>query len=174
MRHISCGLRANNPRETCQHPSAKRTPAELVGCYKLQSGRAIKLTFQAAGELRIAHGRAWLTFAGAANDATVIAGDHFLNAEQALPFKAGQTIVMEALGTPTEELYFSLFPATQSLVVVNSHAIEPRTVLAWAFECLGHALDVLATKLFGLAQSAHAFGQTGLHPSAKAAQEYQS
>ena len=153
---------------------ARRTPIQAVGCFKLQSGRAIKLTFQAAGELRVAHGRAWLTFADAANDLTATAGDHFLNAEQALPFEAGQKIVIEALGAPTDELYFSLFPAAQSLVAASSHAVKPHTVLAWAFGCVGHALEMLAAKLFGLAQSAHAFGQTGLRPSAKAAQGCQS
>ena len=145
----------------------KSTPANAVGCFELLPCRAMTLTLKAAGELRVAHGSAWVTFAGAANDVTAFAGDHFLNATQAMPLKAGQTVVLEALGAPGDALYFDFVLDAHNLVTLSRTASKRRFVLGWMLGCTGTALDWLAARLFGLAQSAHAFGQTGLRPSAR-------
>ena len=158
----------------CQQAVAQPTPASAVGCFKLQRGRAMTLTLKTAGELRLAHGSAWLTYAVAANDVTALAGDHFLNAGQAMRLKAGQTVVLEALGSPMgapnrepkDELYFELVVQPQGWVTFSSPATQARPVLAWALELVSSALERMAARLFGLAQAARAFGQTGPRPSA--------
>ena len=161
-----------------QQAVAQPKSASDTGCFKLQPGRALTLRLKTAGELRLAHGSAWVTFAGAANDATAVAGDHFLNAGQALRFQSGQTVVLEALASradkPVDELYFDVVLQPQGWVTISSPTTQARPVLAWALAALVNALESVAARLFGLAQSARAFGQTGPHPSATAALGCQS
>ena len=160
--------------ETRQFTLTRLTPEHAVGSFKLPAGRAITLIPQAAGELRAPHGRAWVTFTGAAGDISAVGGDHFVNAAQALRFKAGQTLVMEALGSPTDALYFNVVIDARSLVKPVSPAVTPRLMLVWASGHVGTTLERMAARLFGLAQSARAYGQTGLRPSAKGALVCQS
>lgn len=169
-----CNDHATYPSVTSQQAVAQPTPASATGCFKLQRGHAMTLTLKAAGELRLAHGSAWVTFTEAANDVTAMAGDHFLNAGQTMPFKAGQTVVLEALGALKDNVYFDVVVQAKGLVTLSRPATQTRPVLAWALGGLGYALEGLATMLFGLAQSARAFGQTGPHPSGAAALGCQS
>ena len=146
-------------------PATQPSSAHALGCFKLTCGSAMTLTFKAAGELRVAHGSAWVTLASAALDTSAWAGDHFLQLEQTLAIKAGQAVVLEALDG---NLYFDLVVDAKALVTLSSPASSLRPVLAWALGVVSQALDRLALRLFGLAQSARAFGQTGLHPSGAA------
>ena len=76
------------------------------------------------GELRIAHGRVWVTFANAAGDSTARAGDHFLGAGDLLRLQAGQHLVMESHEkNASKSVYFSWEPDA-----VTSSAALPRRV----------------------------------------------
>ncbi len=80
----------------CSQQASNHAPAHTVGCFKLPPGHALSLMPRASGELRITHGRVWATFANAAGDASVRAGDHFVNAGDALRLQPGQQVVLEA------------------------------------------------------------------------------
>ena len=152
---------------------AQRTPAQAVGCFKLARASAMTVTFKAAGELRIAHGRAWVTLARAALDTRAWAGDHFLLPEQTLAVKAGQAVVLEAMG---DELYFNLLMDAKALVRVTGPTMDSRSVPAGTLPLLSQAIQALLRQLgqaaklkpSGAAQSAHACGQTHPHPFATA------
>ena len=68
----------------------------LAGCWKLSHGCALTLLASQTGELRVAHGRVWLTFADAYLDPTVRAGDYFLEAGESMTLPAGRPLVMES------------------------------------------------------------------------------
>ena len=72
--------------------------------------------------LCVTQGSAWVTFNDAANDASVRAGDHFLNSNQDLHIKAGQVLVMGALSANVV-LDFSL--NAQNLVVLSQKSAQP-------------------------------------------------
>ena len=92
----------------CTQQATHQVPAQAVGCFKLSAGRAMSLTPTVPGELRMAHGRVWVTFTNAANDSTARAGDHFLAAGDLLRLQAGQQLVLEMVGNnPHESVYFS-------------------------------------------------------------------
>ncbi|NQW94249.1 MAG: DUF2917 domain-containing protein [Polaromonas sp.] len=57
----------------------------------------MSLSIRAPGELRIAHGRVWVTFANAADDTSVRAGDYFLSAGEVLRLASDQQVVMESI-----------------------------------------------------------------------------
>ena len=99
----------------CSSQAIECTPARAVGCFKLPTHHALTLSIRTSGELRIAHGRVWVTFGNAADDAEVRAGDHFLNAGEVLRLACGQQVVMEAFGTHSGScvnapVYFSWEP----------------------------------------------------------------
>ncbi len=71
---------------------------------------------KAPGVLRVTQGCAWVTFDDAADDVSVQAGDHFLNANQDLHIKAGQALVMEALNA---DVFFDFAFDAQNLVVLS-------------------------------------------------------
>ena len=143
------------------------------------------VTFKAAGELRIAHGSAWVTLAGAALDTRAWAGDHFLQLEQGLQLQAGQAVVLEALGG---DLYFNLLLDAQALVRVSGPTLDSSSVpvgvlgrlrllglLGQAIQALLHQLG-RATQLkpSGAAPAARACAQTHPHPFAAATLACQS
>lgn len=119
----------------CSSQAIDRTPARAVGCFKLPTHRALTLSIKAPGELRIAHGRVWLTLTDAVQDETVRAGDHFLKAGELLRLARGQQVVMEALDTqPASSLnssaissaYFSWEP--DAALSLTARALLPRRV----------------------------------------------
>jgi hypothetical protein len=140
----------------CSSQAIERTPARAVGCFKLPTQRALTLTIRAPGELRIAHGRVWVTFGNSADDASVRAGDHFLNAGEVLRLACGQQAVMESLqAQPDSSVYFSWEPdaalssAAASRRVQHAHAEVRQPLLdlgtalhqaAWALGRLMHGL----------------------------------
>lgn len=70
----------------------------------------MSLTPTVPGELRMAHGRVWVTFTNAANDSTARAGDHFLAAGDLLRLQAVQQLVLEMVGNnPQQSAYFSWY-----------------------------------------------------------------
>ena len=162
---------ANPQFLACQQAPAQPTPARAVGCFQLTRSKAMTLTFKAAGELRIAHGSAWVTLAAAALDTRAWAGDHFLQPKQTLAINAGNAVVLEALD---DDLYFDVLVDANPSVTLSRSFISLGPVLAWALELVSSALEWMAARLFGLAQSARAFGQTGPHPSEAAALGCQS
>ncbi|MFC5522841.1 DUF2917 domain-containing protein [Polaromonas jejuensis] len=112
----------------------------LPGCWKLGAGRALTLHASQAGELRIAHGRVWVTFNNAGQDLSVRAGDHFLSRGDGLFLRAGESLVMESFGIGhVPSAYFSWEPArasrseTVSRVGVPGLAGRAMTRLATAF-----------------------------------------
>ena len=76
---------------------------------------------KASGVLRVTQGNAWVTFNDAANDASVQAGDHFLNSNQYLHIKAGQVLVMEALSA---DVVFDFSFDAQNLVVLSQKSAQ--------------------------------------------------
>ena len=92
-------------------------PSGSVASFKLLPYHAITLCVQTAGELRVAHGQLWVTFTGAATDASVVAGDHFLQPGESLCIADGQSVVMEALDVPAsgEEMQVIWAPNAQAL-----------------------------------------------------------
>ena len=62
----------------CSQKAMDQVPARAVGCFKLHARRAMSLVPNTSGELRIAHGQVWVTYANAALDVSARAGDHFL------------------------------------------------------------------------------------------------
>ena len=96
---------------SCSCPAAQHTAAHAVGCFKLPYRHAMTLAITAPGELRIAHGQVWVTFANAALDASSRAGDHFLQPGEVLRLACGQKVVMETLDArPDAAAYFSWAP----------------------------------------------------------------
>lgn len=95
----------------CSQQATNQVPAHAVGCFKLPAGRAMSLTPSVPGELRIAHGRVWVTFANAVNDSTARAGDHFLDAGDLLRLQPGQQLVLEMVEKNScQSVYFSWEP----------------------------------------------------------------
>ena len=142
----------------CSCQAMQRTPAQSVGCFKLPPRQVLTLTIRAAGELRLAHGQAWVTFANAADDATVRAGDHFLQAGEVLKLARGQQVVMESLQTQPDSavnasVYFSWVPDS-----AVSRAVLPRAVQSAHIDVrqplrdLGHALHLAGNALGRLVQ----------------------
>ncbi len=144
----------------CSQQATNQVPAHAVGCFKLSAGRAMSLTPQVPGELRMAHGRAWVTFANAANDSTARAGDHFLAAGDLLRLQAGQHLVLEMIeNNPQQSVYFSWEPDTvlsleaspRQLQLGQAEVRQPLLDLGAALHQAGWALGRL---VYGLA--AHA------------------
>ena len=135
----------------CSQQASNHAPAHAVGCFKLPPGHALSLMPRASGELRIAHGRVWATFANAAGDASVRAGDHFVNAGDALRLQPGQQVVLEAYdNAPQGHVYFSWEPdATLSRVASPRRVPHARTDVRPSLHDLGA----------GLHQAGGAFGR---------------
>lgn len=86
----------------------------LAGCWKLSHGCALTMLAGQAGELRVAHGRVWVTFADAYLDPKVRAGDYFLEAGESLALPAGSAVVMESfVAGQASAAYFSWEPEVQ-------------------------------------------------------------
>ena len=163
MTHIAtCSSATSSP---CL--SVQRVPASAVGCFKLMPHRALTLTLKTPGLLCVAHGSAWVTFADAASDNSVRAGDHFLNAGQSLQIRTGQAIVLEASSL---ELYFDFTFDAQQLVVFYKPTPARDSWLAVA----NNGWKAFGSWLANHWQSAHASAQTHPHPFAAAARGCQS
>lgn len=135
----------------CSQQATNQVPAHAVGCFKLSAGRAMSLTPRVPGELRMAHGRVWVTFANAAGDASVRAGDHFVNAGEALRLQPGQQLVLEAYEkNVNESVYFNWEPDA-----VLSLAASPRRPQLAHAEVRQPLLDLAAA----LHQAGWAFGR---------------
>lgn len=92
----------------------------LAGCWKLGHGRALTLLSGQAGELRVAHGRVWVTFDDAGQDVRVRAGDYFLQAGESMAMPAGCSLVMESFAVGgASAAYFTWEPAAQARGVVQ-------------------------------------------------------
>ena len=134
----------------CFSQAVQSTPARAVGCFKLQPRHALSLSINAPGELRIAHGRVWVTFGNSADDAWVRAGDHFLSAGEVLRLAWGQQVVMESIdaqphSSANTPVYFSWEPDAALL-----QAGSPRRVQ--------HARSQLRQPLLDLAAALHQAG----------------
>ena len=105
---------------TCP-PLAERLPAHVSERFKLSTHRALTMRPKSSGVLRVTQGSAWVTFNDAANDASVQAGDHFLNSNQDLHIKAGQVLVMEALSA---DVVFDFSFDAQNLVVLSQKSAQ--------------------------------------------------
>lgn len=131
--------------------------AALSGCWKLGAGRAVSLRPTEAGQLRIAHGRVWATFDGAADSPL---GDWFLEAGATLAVRPGQRIVIEPFGTHADApAYFSWVPGTESAPsaaaarwqrAVDQPASDLRLALGSAGFALGNAAGALARLVVGV------------------------
>ena len=144
----------------CSQQANRQVPAHAVGCFKLSSGQALSLTPRASGELRIAHGRVWATFANASGDVSARAGDHFVNAGEALRLQPGQQLVLEAYdNAPQGHVYFSWEPdAAMNRVALprraqHTHA-EVRQPLLDLGKALQHAAWAFGRLVQGLAGQA--------------------
>lgn len=122
----------------CSQQATHQVPAHAVGCFKLGAGHAMSLTPRVPGELRMAHGRAWVTFANAANDSTARAGDHFLAAGDLLRLQAGQQLVLEMIeNNPQQSVYFSWEPDA-----ILSLEVSPRRLQTGQAEVRQPLLDL--------------------------------
>ena len=110
----------------CSQQATYQVPALAVGCFKLSAGRAMSLTPNAAGELRIAHGRVWVTFGHAADEAAIRAGDYFLDAGDLLRLLPGQQLVMEVHHQSTDKNAFDAVCFTWELDAATSKAALPQ------------------------------------------------
>ncbi len=146
-------------RLICSCQALLPTPAHAVGCFKLPHRHAMTLTITAPGELRIAHGRVWVTFANAAQDASVRAGDHFLQLGDVLHLACGQQVVMETLDAgPDAAAYFSWQPdaalsaarAVSTPLLQHAEIRQPLLELSAALHQAGRAFRRL---LHGLGSS---------------------
>ena len=160
---------------TCQQSLTHSTPAHAVGGFKLKTKGALTLTPKTDAVLRVAHGRAWVTFANASQDLVARAGDHFLQLDQPLRLRAGQAVVMEAMSS---DVYFDLQPDTQSLASFSQAAFKSELALVGASSTSKSLFKTLYGWFkmpgWGRSQSAHACAQTRPHPFAAAAQGCQS
>ena len=152
----------------CSSQALQRTPESSVGSFKLWPKSAVTLNNQAPGELRITHGCVWLTFVDAAQDASVRAGDHFLQVGDRLHLARGQQVVMEAFDAPpsasiNSSVYFNWEPdaplsvAASSGQVQHAHAEVRQSLLdlgaalhqaGWALGRLVHGLGAALTGAF--------------------------
>ena len=151
----------NIPHSTsliCSQQPVDNVPTRAVGCFKLNAGRAMSLTPTVQGELRIAHGQAWLTFGNAADNAAVRAGDYFLDAGDLVRLYPGQRLVMEVISKNTDQsVYFSWEPdAALSLAASPQRAHctqidvqQPLRDLGGALHQAGWALGRMAQGLAG-------------------------
>lgn len=154
----------------CTQQGNSKVPARAIGCFKLNAGRAMSLTPNVPGELRIAHGRVWVTLgesfgeslSHAGEGAAVRAGDHFLGAGDLLRLQPGQHVVMEvyeknADKTASQPIYFSWEPdAATSRVAFPRRAQhapagvrQPLLDLGVALHQAGWALSRLAQGMAG-------------------------
>ena len=142
----------------CSQQANSQVPARAVGCFKLSAGRAMSLTPNVPGELRIAHGRAWLTFGHAADEAAVRAGDYFLDAGDLVHLYPGQQLVLEAHQKSTDKnafdsVYFSWEPdAALNLAASSRRAQYTRVDVQQPLRDLGDALHQAGGALGRLAQ----------------------
>ena len=142
----------------CSQQANTQVPTRAVGCFKLSAGRAMSLTPNVPGELRIAHGRVWLTFGHAADEVAVRAGDYFLDAGDLLHLAPGQQLVMEAYEHSPDKnalnpVYFSWKPdAAPSKVAFPRRAQYTRCDVQQPLRDLGGALHQAAWALGRLAQ----------------------
>ena len=128
----------------------------------------MSLTPRAPGELRIAHGKAWVTFGNAANDITARAGDHFLGAGDMLRLLPGQQLVMESHEKNDNAfLYFSWEPdAAVSCAASSRSAQSSRVQVRQLLRDLGLALHLAGNALSRLVQGLAAGAGSGLFRTA--------
>lgn len=134
----------------------------LPGCWKLDAGRALTLRPAAAGVLRIAHGRVWVTMDMLRGD-TQASGDLFLVPGRGLVVQAGQRVVIESASVERQAAaYFSWDPLPQAHAVGRAlqaagrwqqAVVQPVRDLGHALGQAGAALGRLAGGVVGLALS---------------------
>ena len=136
----------------CSCHATQSTPAQAVGCVKLPPRRAVTLAIRAPGQLRISHGRVWVTCGNADDTARARAGDHFLNAGEVLPLAWGQQVVMESMDAQSDSTaYFNWEPDVAALQAASprhlqyarSEVRQPLLDLAAALHQVGWALGQL-------------------------------
>jgi hypothetical protein len=71
-------------------------PSQISAPWVLSKGCAVTFSPRRAGVLRVAEGRAWVTFEMPQAARFGDAGDHFVGFGQALAVRAGQCVVIEA------------------------------------------------------------------------------
>lgn len=151
----------NIPHSTsliCLQQPVDNVLTRAVGCFKLSAGRAMSLTPTVPGELRIAHGRVWLTFGNAADEAAVRAGDYFLDAGDLVHIYPGQQLVMEVYEQNTyknalDPVYFSWKPeAASRKMLFPGRAQYVRCDVQQPLRDLGGALLLAGSALGRLAQ----------------------
>jgi len=103
---------------------SQQSAARLPGTWRLDAARAVTLRPREDGVLRIAHGRAWVTFDGPHGGPPTAQGDQVLGAGDRVRVAAGQRVVLESWerGQPA---YFSwdFAPQPQVVRVPRSQAV---------------------------------------------------
>ena len=121
----------------------------LAGCWKLSHGCALTLLASQTGELRVAHGRVWVTFDDAGSDCKVRAGDYFLEAGESLTLPAGRALVMESFAVgDASAAYFVWEPVAQASSAAQLFR-ELRLALGMAAGAAGRLVRGLAGGLMG-------------------------
>ena len=153
----------NIPQSTaliCTQQANSQLPARAVGCFKLSARHAMSLTPNVPGELRITHGRVWVTFGHAADDADARAGDYFLDTGDLMRLAPGQQLVVEVHHPVTgqqrvDPAYFSWEPdAATSKVAPLIQASYTRCDVQQPLHDLGSALRQAGKAMDRLVQAA--------------------
>lgn len=128
--------------------------AGLAGCWRLAPGRVFGLRLRSHGVLRITQGRAWITLNERPHGHSNESGDHFLQAGQQLPVRAGQHLVIESLDPAP--LQFEWTPAVVTWRLPrtrwNEAVMQPLHDLARAGWLAGSALLRLLLGLAGYSE----------------------
>lgn len=137
-------------RSVCDPELQQSFHAEgLAGCWKLAPGRAFSLRPRMAGVLLITQGEAWATLNEGHRGHGNESGDHFLQAGQQLPVRAGRHLVLESLDKAP--VHFDWTPASHRVAGARwDEAVAlPVRDLAHAGRLAGHALLRLLWGLLG-------------------------
>jgi hypothetical protein len=130
-----------NPVAQTMHQSLLQ--AGVPGSWKLEAGRALSLTPAAAGVLRIAEGRVWVTLDMQPGDLEA-SGDLFLVPGRGLVVQAGQRVVLESAGSDRQAAaYFSWDPLPRAQAAAVGRAVPNgrwQHAVALPARQLGHAL----------------------------------
>ncbi len=129
----------------------------LPGTWKLGEGRAVTLTPQEAGILRVAHGSLWATLDGPHQGALNDLGDCVLRIGQELRLRPGQRVVVEPW-SGTAPAYFTWDPLLSAAAAHAPRPVasvaEPLAQLRLALVLGAGALGRLAAGVAGMALAA--------------------
>lgn len=138
--------------------------APLAGFWQLPVGRALKLQPRQAGVLRIAQGRAWVTFDGPHAGHANALGDHVLLGGEQLAVAAGKELVIESLDPAVGPAM--LFAWTPSPTAASASVVPTGAGLAQPLRDLWQTLRMGAAALARLFVGLFDHGQrllTGRH-----------